>query len=93
MKRILNQLKKRLLPGKLSKASKKQNKKDKVELPPVLLPIDEVAQMREIKLAHLRATCDEVIAKLRNGEKLTPYDQARTQIAIQELINSRFNYE
>ncbi|EAY24541.1 hypothetical protein [Microscilla marina] len=90
MKKILDQLKKRLLPGKGKKTG---NKKNKVELPPVLLPIDQAAQVREAKLAHLRATCDEVIAKLRNGEKLTPYDQARTQIAIQELINSRFNYE
>ncbi|WP_299461069.1 hypothetical protein [uncultured Microscilla sp.] len=86
MKKILDKLKKRLLPGK----RKNTGKKNKVELPPVLLPIDEVVQAREAKLAHLRATCDEVIEKLRNGERLTPYDQVRTQIAIQELINSRF---
>ena len=86
MKKILTQLKKRLLPGK-KKA--KQN-----PMPTALVPatIAEANRVMPEKLVQCKAYFDEIAQKLHNKEPFTAHDYHRAQLAIIAL-GSKFYTE
>lgn len=88
MKRLFNQLKKHLGIAKVSEAQTPSTEVlPVVAVPSVLQSLAEVNQTNEARIIHCQAICQEAIAKLENGETLTPYDYVLTQAAIYDLIN------
>jgi hypothetical protein len=82
MKKLIDKLRRKLLPKAGKKTSNKNN-----HIPPVLLPIAKANLVREQQLAHCKQACDIIVKKLKNKEPLSPQDYAQTMLVINTLAD------